>query len=60
MMDQNVQVTRKTDQKEGLTLGDLIQFVQKAEAYNVDPRAQVLVRVGFSSQIKRITVGGKL
>lgn len=24
-MDQNIQVTRKTDQKDGLTLGDLIQ-----------------------------------
>lgn len=54
------QVTRTTDNKAGLTLGDLMQFVQEADAAGIDPREAVLVRVGFAAQIKRITVGGKL
>lgn len=54
------QVTRTTDSKAGLTLGDLMQFVQEADAAGIDPRETVLVRVGFAAQIKRITVGGKL
>ncbi|WP_159702432.1 hypothetical protein [Arthrobacter sp. 18067] len=56
----STQVTRATDNKAGMTLGDLMQFVQEAEAAGVDPRETVLVRVGFTAQIKRITVGGKL
>jgi hypothetical protein len=44
----------------GLTLGELIQFVQEAEAAGIDPRDRVLVRVGMAAQVKRITVGGKL
>lgn len=54
------QVTRATDDKAGLNLADLIQFVQEAQASGFDPRERVLVRVGFAAQIKRITIGGKL
>lgn len=53
-------MTRSTENKAGLTLADLSQFVQEAEAAGLDPREHVLVRVGFSAQIKRITAGGKL
>lgn len=56
----SAQVTRATDNKEGMTLADLMQFVQEADAAGIDPRERVLVRVGFVAQIKRITVGGKL
>lgn len=56
----STQVTRATDNKAGMTLGDLMQFIQEADAAGVDPREVVLVRVGFAAQIKRITVGGKL
>lgn len=55
-----MQVTRSTEDKAGLTLADLMQFVQEAEAAGIDPRDRVLARVGFAAQIKRITVGGKL
>ena len=60
MTTNTVQVTRATDDKAGLTLADLMQFVQEAEAAGIDPRDRVLVRVGFGAQIRRITVGGKL
>lgn len=60
MSTNSVQVTRATESKTGLTLADLIQFVQDAEAAGIDPRNTVLVRIGFSAQIRRITVGGKL
>lgn len=60
MSRNQTQVTRSTENKAGLTLADLSQFVQEAEAAGLDPREHVLVRVGFSAQIKRITAGGKL
>lgn len=44
--------------KDGLTLGDLIQFVQEAQQAGVDPRAGVKVRIGFRSQIQQISTGG--
>lgn len=56
----SAQVTKAADSPAGLTLADLIQFVQEAEAAGIDPRDRVLVRVGMAAQVKRITVGGKL
>jgi hypothetical protein len=38
----------------GMTLADLIQFVQAAEAAGVDPRRPVKVRCGFRGQILRL------
>lgn len=56
----SAQVTRAADSMAGMTLADLIQFIQEAEAAGIDPRDRVLVRVGLAAQIRRITVGGKL
>jgi len=56
----STQVTRAAEAPAGLTLGELIQFVQEAEAAGIDPRDRVLVRVGMAAQVKRITIGGKL
>lgn len=44
------------DPKSGLTVADLIQFVQQAEAHGVDPRTPVSVRVGFRQQLVRVFV----
>ena len=38
----------------GMTLADLIQLVQLAEASGVDPREPVKVRCGFRGQILRL------
>jgi hypothetical protein len=38
----------------GMTLADLIQFVQAAESAGVDPREPVKVRCGFRGQIIRL------
>jgi hypothetical protein len=44
------------DQKQGLTLGELYQFVQAADAAGVDPRQPVTIQVGFRSQLKAVSV----
>lgn len=52
--------TYRTDDKtNGLTLGDLHQFLQEALP-NEDPRRPVKVRIGFRGQIRAITTGDRL
>jgi len=54
-----IQISRDAeDPKKGLTLAELTQFIQEADRTGMDPRAPLLVRVGFGGQIKKITTGG--
>lgn len=59
-MSEQIQVTREAESKDGMTLGEMIQFVQQAQAVGVHPREKVLVRTGFKAQILRVTAGGKI
>lgn len=54
-----ITVTKAAPDRDGLTLADLIQFVQDAQRAGVDPRVNVSARVGFRAQVLSITTGGK-
>jgi hypothetical protein len=55
-----IQIMRDAeDPKGGATLAELSQFIQEAERAGIDPRTPVLVRVGFSGQIKKLQTGGR-
>lgn len=52
-----VTVTRLADDpRNGMTLGELNQFLQEAFASGIDPRAKVLARVGYSYNLKAVEV----
>lgn len=51
------EVTYSTRDRDGLTLADLMQFIQQADAAGTDPRTPVHVRAGFRAQLKAITTG---
>ncbi len=44
------------DPRRGLTLAELGSFVQRALREDLDPTTPVTVRVGWSGQIRRITI----
>lgn len=52
-----IQITRDAETSEGMTLGELHQFVQTALACNIDPRTPIKIVAGFRSQIKSIKTG---
>lgn len=55
-----IQLMRNAENpKLGITLAELSQFVQEADRSGIDPRSPVLVRVGFSAQIKQLKTGGR-
>lgn len=54
-----ITVTKAAPDRDGLTLADVIQFVQDAQRAGVDPRVNVSARVGFRAQVLSITTGGR-
>jgi hypothetical protein len=42
------------DRKQGLTLAEIQQFINRCELLGVDPRSSVTVVTGFRSQIQKI------
>ncbi|QGJ93524.1 hypothetical protein SEA_MUFASA8_76 [Arthrobacter phage Mufasa8] len=44
------------NQVTGLTLAEIYQFVQEADAAGIDPREPVVIKVGFRSQLKCLSV----
>lgn len=49
----------ETKDKDGMTVGDLNQWVQLVMTLGVDPRTPVRVQVGFRSQILQIKPKGE-
>ncbi|WP_157874163.1 hypothetical protein [Psychromicrobium lacuslunae] len=52
-----IQITRYAETSDGMTLGELHQFIQTALAHNIDPHTPLKIVAGFRSQIKTITTG---
>lgn len=53
-----VEVTNVAQTKDGMTLGDMMQFIQEADRIGIDPRTVLKIRTGWRSQIMRIRAGG--
>lgn len=57
-MISHIQVTNAAQTKAGMTIADLVQFVQDCERMGLDPRTVVKIRTGWKQQILRIRGGG--
>jgi hypothetical protein len=44
------------DPREGMTLGELIAFVQDSQRMNMDPACRLKGRLGWRQQVQRLTV----
>lgn len=52
--------TQRAQDRGGLTLGDVLQFVQQAIEAGADPRDVVRVKVGWKGQALAITNGPRV